>query len=154
MSTATVQRSREIAATCTAFHVRRTSRVIQRLYDNALAPYDLRGTQFTLLNALAIAGEMSMNELADLLTMDRTTLTRNLRPLDGQGWVSLKNGAKDRRQRVVALTKEGRAVHRRALAGWQQAQQATIKALGINELRRLRETLDKLADNLTEDRSP
>jgi len=109
--------------------IRRTDRVLTQFYDEILAPSGLYITQFTTLATLAEAAPISINHLAELLVMDRTTLTRNLELLTKQQLVRIEEG-KDRRMRLVFLTQEGEQALRRAWPLWQEAQARIERALG------------------------
>jgi DNA-binding MarR family transcriptional regulator len=102
---------------------------VTQFYDEALAPSGLRITQFTLLGTIWEAGPITMNQLAELMSMDRTTLTRNLEPLTRQGFVRSEEG-EDRRVRLIMLTAEGKAALSQALPLWQQAQARIVQGLG------------------------
>src|SRR5271156_4336728 len=93
---------------CTCAAIRQAARRVTRLYDQALAPFGLRITQYPILVSLAIAGPSTMGGLAERMIMDRATLGHNLRPLEAAGLVALMAGD-DRRSRVVTLTEPGRA---------------------------------------------
>ena len=110
-----------IATECACLNVRRTARAVTQLYDRTFAPLGLRATQVTLLVALERAGPVPFTRLADALGMDRTTLTRNLAPLQRQRLVSLRPGP-DRRVRLAALTDKGRASLAAAVPLWEEAQ--------------------------------
>lgn len=114
---------------CVCATLRRADRTITQIYNTILAPSGLHATQFTLLAALAEAAPISINRLADLMVMDRTTLTRNLCPLIKQEWVRVEEG-EDRRMRVVTLTEKGERVLAQALPLWQQAQRQMLQQLG------------------------
>lgn len=114
---------------CMCAAIRRADRMITQIYDTILAPSGLHITQFTLLATLAEAGPITINRLAELMVMDRTTLTRNLGPLSKQGWVRSEEG-EDHRQRVVTLTQEGERVLAQARPLWQQAQEHMLHQLG------------------------
>src|SRR3546814_19389843 len=92
---------------CTCFKLRRAARRVTQLYDRHLQPTGLRITQFGLLARLRVE-PLQMTALAERMGMDRTTLTRNLRPLERLGYVTVDPG-EDRRTRTVAITSEGRA---------------------------------------------
>src|SRR4029453_11492813 len=92
---------------CTCARLRRLNRRVTAVYDRALAPLGLRVTQYSLLASLRPAPALTLTELAALLDMDRTTLTRNLKPLSEGGWVELHTYAADSRARRVRLTGEG-----------------------------------------------
>ena len=114
---------------CVCAALRRADRVITQTYDEILAPSGLHITQFTLLAGLAQAAPISINRFAELMGMDRTTLTRNLGPLSKQGWARVEVG-EDHRMRVVTLTQEGKRVLAQALPLWQQAQSQVLDRLG------------------------
>jgi DNA-binding MarR family transcriptional regulator len=94
-----------------------------------LEPGGLRVTQFTLLVAVSLAGAAPITRLAEELVMDRTTLTRNLRPLEKQGLIKVGSG-KDQRTRAVTLTARGRNVLAEVLPLWEKAQARVVKGLG------------------------
>jgi DNA-binding MarR family transcriptional regulator len=119
----------EAVSHCTMANLRKASRAVTQAYDAALAPSGLRGTQFTLLAAAALLEEATVTQLAEFLVADRTTLTRNLAPLEKAGLLRLHVG-RDRRWRVVSLTGRGRERLAFALPLWRQAQTRTVRALG------------------------
>lgn len=114
---------------CTCFNLRKATRAVTQLFDEKLKPSGLLVTQFTILVAIASAGSGTMNDLAQGLVMDRTTLTRNLKPLERQGLISIHPG-EDRRERVVSLTDAGRTALAKALPLWEEAQASAIERLG------------------------
>jgi len=121
--------SRE-ARRCACATIRRTDRVLTQFYDEILAPSGLYVTQFTTLATLAEAAPVTINRLAELLVMDRTTLSRNLELLARQRLVRIEEG-QDRRIRLVFLTQEGEQALRRAWPLWQEAQARIERALGL-----------------------
>ena len=127
---------------CACATIRRTDRVLTQFYDEILAPSGLYVTQFTLLAALTEAAPATINRLAKILVMDRTTLTRNLEVLAKQRLVRIDEG-EDRRTRLVHLTQEGEQALRRAWPLWQEAQARIEHALG-------RERLEGLLTDLSE----
>jgi DNA-binding MarR family transcriptional regulator len=128
---------------CTCFKLRRLSRRVTAVYDRALAETGMRVTQYTLLVQLRRAEEVSMTELAELLDMDRTTLTRNLKPLVELRWVEVKPGKDDARVRLVRITDAGIAQLRSARSHWQRAQDEVKATIGPANLIGLHELLDK-----------
>src|SRR5919204_12295 len=82
----------EIADTCTQFNVRKAARAIGQIFDEALRPSGLRGTQFNLLIALSVLERATVARLAEALQLDPTTLTRNLAPLERDGLVESERG--------------------------------------------------------------
>jgi DNA-binding MarR family transcriptional regulator len=115
--------------TCLCHNVRMASRVVSRTYDEALRPTGLRATQVAVLAAVGARGALSIKALADSLEMERTTLTRNLRPLEDQGYVFIAPEG-HHRSRVLSLTAAGRAALLKALPLWEAAQQASMRQLG------------------------
>src|SRR5829696_8230036 len=96
-------RLREVARTCACANLRKAARAVTQLFDEALAPSDLRATQFTLLVTSRLTGESTINELAERMAMDRTTLSRNLKPLVRNGLLEVRPG-EDGRTRLVRIT--------------------------------------------------
>jgi DNA-binding MarR family transcriptional regulator len=130
--------------TCNCAVIRQAARRVTRLYDQALAPWDLRITQYPILVSLAAGGPVTMNVLADRMVMDRATLGHNLRPLEAQGLLTLTAG-KDRRSRIVTLTEVGRRKLRDARPAWDAAQRAFETAFGPTESAELRAAMARLA---------
>lgn len=129
---------------CLAFAVRKAARVMTQIYDAALAPSGLKSTQFTVLNAVSVADDVGISRLAEMLVMDRTTLTRNLKPLVREGLVETGPG-RDRRSRFVRLTARGRDRLEEALPLWRRAQEQARKRLGTSRVERLRRDLAEAA---------
>lgn len=115
---------------CLCLAARRAARTITREFDQALRAQGLRATQFTLLAALHLAGSKSIGELADILSTDRTTLTRNLAVADQRGWVSLRVAADDARSRVAAITRKGSRALATALPAWRGTQRRLLADIG------------------------
>jgi DNA-binding MarR family transcriptional regulator len=126
----------QASSTCACFNLRKASRVITQHFDEILKPSGLLVTQFTILAAVAMSKSATINELAEMLVMDRTTLTRNLKPLEREGWIKSEPG-QDQRTRIVALTANGEAVLAKALPLWKQAQRIVEKTLGPQRLTNL-----------------
>lgn len=127
---------------CTCFRLRKLARRVSRLYDAELASLGLRVTQYSLLATVARSGVASLAELAERMEMDRTTLSRNLRPLLAQGLLCLVPDPADARRRVAQATREGRARLKAATPAWQRAQRATEALLGPNRIDDLHEAVD------------
>jgi DNA-binding MarR family transcriptional regulator len=106
---------------CHCYALRRAARLVTQHYDRLMRPSGLRTTQFTLLVTLAEAGPMPMTRLAGRLGLERTSLTRNLKPLAAKGWVTVVADA-DRRVHTVAIAASGRTKARAALPHWRKAQ--------------------------------
>lgn len=107
---------------CLCLHVRRAARTIARRFDDAFRPLDLTSGQYSLLMSLNRPSAPHMKDVASLLAMDRTTLTANLKPLERRGLVEILPDPKDKRGRLLTLTKDGRALLARAFPIWQETQ--------------------------------
>ena len=116
-------------ANCTCFSLRKAARAVTQMYDEALKPSGLRATQFSLLSMVKNTGPTGITELAKTLVTDRTTLTRNLKPLLSQELLEVVDGA-DRRQRPIALTSRGRDTLAQALPLWREVQARMAEGLG------------------------
>jgi DNA-binding MarR family transcriptional regulator len=122
--------TRPKAEVCNCLALRQASRHVTQFYDQLLASSGLRTTQFSILIRLRLAGPMTINALANALVMDRTTLGRNILPLEREGLINVVPGRDDRRSKVLRLTKAGAARLRAARAGWTQAQTRFEAAFG------------------------
>lgn len=114
---------------CACANIRRTGRVVTQFYDEILAPSGLSGPQFGLLATLAEVAPITIHRLAEIMDMDRTTLTRNLKLLIKQHLVRSEKG-KDQRIRLMLPTQDGEQALKRALPLWQEAQVQIEQSLG------------------------
>jgi DNA-binding MarR family transcriptional regulator len=132
---------------CHATALRKASRRLTQLYDDALHPAELRSTQFAILATLANwRGEPpTLAELAQELVTDRSSLGHNLRPLERDGYITLEEGEEDRRRRHIVITSMGQAKFQEARRLWQKAQDRLYAVFGKSEASRLRATLLALA---------
>jgi DNA-binding MarR family transcriptional regulator len=111
----------DLAGTCSCLAARRIARAMTRAYDEALEPSGVRITELTMLVAGGIAPDAPLSALAEVLSLDRTTLTRELRRLEDRGLLNVVPG-EDRRARVIRLTDAGRAKLADAVPRWRAAQ--------------------------------
>ena len=107
---------------CFCLHLRRSARQVTQFYDGRLQPSGLRVTQFTLLATIERLRPRSQRPLAEMMGMDRTTLTRNLALLERDGYLKVEEAKQDRRERMIRLTKAGRDALAEAMPLWQLAQ--------------------------------
>ena len=114
---------------CMCAGIRRASRALTQMYDDSFRPLGLHATQFSILQALELAGEVSQSQLSNLLFIDSTTLTRNLRILRKKGWIAVHAGA-DRRERWMRLSSLGERELQRAMPVWQRLQKQFRHKLG------------------------
>ena len=122
-------RNRVVSLPCACANLRRAARIVTQRYDRSLQPAGIKATQFTLLQALVIAGNISQGKLGEVLGLDSTTLTRTLALLRKKGWIQTRPG-QDRREVRLSLTAEGKRKYQSALRYWQSAQKQLQTALG------------------------
>ena len=120
----------EVETTCLCLNVRKMARALTHHYEAHLQLGDLRITQFSLLVAIALARAVPLTRLAEVLAMDRTTLARNLKPLERQHLVAVETSTEDRRVRIITLTAQGLQKVNEALPLWKQAQTEMLSLLG------------------------
>jgi DNA-binding MarR family transcriptional regulator len=132
---------------CNAGAVRRAARKLTHFYDTELAPAGLNLCQYGILSAINSRGPAlpSVQELAEELVLDRSTLGQNLRPLERARWISLVTDPNDRRVRLIALTRLGVAKFQEANKYWQIAQERFEAIFGTTEAAELRSTLASIA---------
>ncbi len=129
---------------CVGFNTRRATRLVTQYYDRILAPTGLRSTQYSLLSVLSLMEDLLMQDLALVLAMDRTTLTRNLNPLLKKGLIKISIG-NDRRTHPVKITPKGKLALENAHPFWEQAQSYIIDHLGISNWHRIMGDLHKIS---------
>ena len=115
--------------------LRMTARAVSAVYDDALRPLGLRVTQFSLLARAASIGPVESWRLAEALGLDKTTLPRNLRPLERRGLIAIEPG-EDRRTRLVRATPAGEGLVKEAAARWRSVQASFKKRLPGGEFER------------------
>jgi DNA-binding MarR family transcriptional regulator len=124
--------------TCNCLAVRQAARHVTQFYDQFLAPAGLRTTQYSILANLRRKGPMTINVLAAEMVMDRTTLGRNIQPLEREGLIAVVPGQSDRRSKELHLTEAGVARLRTAFKGWVTAQDRFESAFGPKRAAELR----------------
>src|SRR6202048_790110 len=137
--------TRLVPEQCNCLAVRQAARHITQFYDHFLAPSGLRSTQFSILAKLKRLGPMSINALAAALVMDRTTLGRNILPLQRDGLISVVKGSTDRRSKELQMTEAGAECLRAAVEGWAEAQAQFEAVFGAKRAAELRALLHAVA---------
>jgi len=125
---------------CVCATARMAARSLTRIYDRALEPAGIRTTQFSVLARLLEEAPLPLTHLAGRLAMDRTTLARDLRPLERRGLVAISVGA-DRRVRMAELTPAGRRLVDEVRPLWKQVQRDVRAQLGPDHVARLMDEL-------------
>ena len=134
-------------AACNCLALRQAARHITQMYDEFLAPSGVRATQYSILARLRRNGAMTINALAAELVMDRTTLGRNIRPLQRDGLIAVVAAKSDRRSKELRLTAAGAARFGAARKAWRQAQARFETSFGVKRAGELRQLLHEVASN-------
>lgn len=127
---------------CSSLKLRQLSRRVSQHFDRIVASTGLKTTQYSLLSTIVQHAPVRPRDLADLLEMDASTLTRNLQPLVAHGWVAVGPGA-DGRSRFVTATAAGQALRADAQREWKRAQLAFNDRLGDERVQRLHALIDE-----------
>lgn len=130
---------------CNALAIRQAARHVSQFYDQYLAPCGLRGSQFSILARLKFRGPLSINALAGELVMDRTTLGRNILPLERERLIEIRSGRSDRRSKELRLTAPGAARLAEASKRWTEAQARFEKVFGAARAAELRQLMHEVA---------
>jgi len=130
---------------CLCLHAQRVARALARRFDDVLRPVGLTNGQFSLLMSLNRPVPAGMASVADLLAMDRTTLTAALKPLERRGLLTIAGDPDDRRAKLLTLTEAGREILKRALPIWTETHAAIEALLGSSDPDRLREDMKALS---------
>jgi DNA-binding MarR family transcriptional regulator len=129
---------------CVAGGVRKLNRMVSAIYDSALAGAGLKTSQFSVLVAVANRDKARPAELIKLLQMDESTLSRNVERMCVRGWLRLERN-EDRRSHLIEVTDKGRALIRKCMPAWQQAQEEVSQRIGADTVAALRSALRKLS---------
>jgi DNA-binding MarR family transcriptional regulator len=130
---------------CNCLALRQAARHVTQFYDQFLVPTGLRTSQFGILAKLRRIGPMTINALAKDLVMDRTTLGRNILPLEREGLIAIKPGKTDRRSKELHLTEAGLERLRAAAKGWAEAQKQFEASFGNERSAALRAALQSIS---------
>lgn len=133
----------KITTPCACTRVRRAARALTDLYDAALEPVGLKVTQFSLLRTIQRMDPVNISLLAEEMSLDRSTLGRNLRVLERMRLVDMSD-AEDLRARTVALTSRAERLLERALPLWESTQREVSKLLGDREVEKLFDVLEQV----------
>ena len=128
---------------CVGFRVRLLNRVISGIYDDALSDAGLKTSQFNVLVAVANQEKIRPAELAKILQMDESTLSRNVERMCARGWLRLESDD-DRRGHLITITEKGLALISKSYPAWQKAQAEVVRQLGADGVAALRMVVSKL----------
>jgi DNA-binding MarR family transcriptional regulator len=132
---------------CTCHRFRQVARLLLRNYDAFLAEFGISIGQFSLLSQIASGEGDSITQIAEAMNMDRTTLTRNLTPLQRMGYIVTTSGS-DKRTRTIRLSPAGIKVLKAAMPRWEAAQRQLEKQIGMKQVQQLNRRLDSLLELL------
>jgi DNA-binding MarR family transcriptional regulator len=127
---------------CTNFKLRQLARIVTQDYDAQLDGLGLKITQYSLLSHVLKLGPIRSVDLAKAMSMDSSTLSRNLKPLVAEGWLIIQAGA-DARSHLIAMTKAGRLKRQEAQRHWHTAQTRLNSTLGESRVAALHKLLDE-----------
>ena len=150
ISSTEYERIARLSSACICNNLRRAARLVTNYYDKLLEPAGLRVSQATVLVVLYLSGAQTINEMAEQLELDRTTMTRNLKPLAQKGLLTIASGS-DQRTRVAALTPKGKAALLKVLPLWEQTQAYMVEGIGEANASLLLKQLSQAADLTTSD---
>jgi len=136
--------TRRVRDACLCLHVQRAARALARRFDNAFRPLALTNGQFSLLMSLNRPEPPTIGSVSQLLAMDRTTLTANLKPLERRGLIEIAVDKADKRNRRLALTRKGRTLLEKAVPIWEREHAALDRLLEPSGPDALRAQLRKL----------
>jgi DNA-binding MarR family transcriptional regulator len=129
---------------CNCLAIRQAARHVTQFYDQLFAPVGLRATQYAILSRLKRGGPMTINALAAALVMDRTTLGRNILPLQRDGLIEVVSSPADRRRRELRLTAKGTEKQHQGSERWAVAQERFDEVFGSDRAAALRGLLSEV----------
>ena len=135
-----------MAVECPAFRVRQASRVLAKRFDDEFAPFGLLSSQLPILAATAMFGDSgaTMSRLSETLLMDRTTLTRSIRPLERAGLLQVARSLKDARTKVVVITRAGERRIEAIFPVWERVLKQIKESVGAQPIADLHARLDQV----------
>jgi DNA-binding MarR family transcriptional regulator len=137
------EETRRMGRECIGYRVRMLNRMVTAIYDDALSEAGLKTSQFNLLVAVTNLEESRPAELAKILEMDESTVSRNVERMCARGWLRLEPN-NDRRSHLIKVTDKGLAVIHNGFPAWQKAQDEVSRRLGADSVAALRSVLRKL----------
>lgn len=126
-----------IANACIGARLRMLNRIVSRVYDDALREYGIRFSQLNILTIIAVKGSVQPVEISRILALEKSTLSRNLRIMEGNGWLQTVDAASGNAQ-LLKLTRKGKALYRKAESAWSEAQRQTEELLGAKAANAIR----------------
>jgi DNA-binding MarR family transcriptional regulator len=137
---------------CSAYKTRQLAKLVMMHFESTIKSLNLKGTQFSLLGFVDRDGPIQPTELASIMGLSTSTLSRNMQPLIAQGFLVVSAGV-DARSRILALTPSGKQLFLRASKRWQEAQKALGTQIGVKDLAALHCMIDNVIGRFSSDRS-
>jgi DNA-binding MarR family transcriptional regulator len=134
---------------CVSNNLHQTARAITKIYNEEMRPCGILRAQYSILGFVLRFGVVQLTELADSLYLDRTTLSRNLKPLEKRGLIQINKSRTDARAREVSLTEDGKRQFREASKYWRKAQKKIVSTFGEDNWASLEATLLKLRNKFS-----
>ena len=125
--------TKQMYTDCYCTQLRRASSGLTKIYDDALRPQGLKITQFSMLRGLQRLGRATLSALADELALDRTTMSRGVKPLIDAGWIDSSTGESDAREKLLELSDQGRKKLKDAMPAWSKAQEKFEAQMGQSD---------------------
>lgn len=129
---------------CLNFSMRKANRILNKIYDRHLQSCGLKGGQFTILRVIHVYKQTTNSQLQEAMLIDQTTLSRNLKPLIRDGYISVTKG-EDLRVKLLSLSPEGKKLFKDGRMHWQQAQKEVKQKLGKEGSEKLLEITGEVA---------
>lgn len=146
------EESEELLEACLCYNIRKATRGITQVYDDLFRPLKVRVTQVCLLHTVRSKGECTIGQLAAKAMVDSTALSRMLRPLERNGWLTIRPGG-DRRERLLSVTIQGEELLKSIAPGWNDAQNQLKERLGAELFDELIEVLHRVNERISETES-
>ncbi len=144
-----IQTGQVLFGQCTAYKTRQLARKVMAHFEVNVSDLGIKGTQFALLGCVLRDGPIKSSELARIMELSASTLSRNIRPLIAQGWLAMDQG-NDARSRLLSITPEGKRLCKQAGRRWQEAQTQLGHHIGAQQLALLHGMLDSALDSLVQ----
>lgn len=135
---------------CVCFNIKKSARAITQVYDGLFRPLGLRVSQLSILNPLKMIGSLTVLELAEATATDRTTITRNIKPLVRDGYIKVKTGS-DRRSREIVITAKGEAIAEKAMGIWGKYHAKITRKIGKERIEQLCKDLSVMMDGICQE---
>ncbi|MEO0801578.1 MAG: MarR family winged helix-turn-helix transcriptional regulator [Cyanobacteria bacterium J06642_2] len=142
---AATQVAQLIASDCIGARVRILSRAISRIYDDAIRPHGIKFSQMNILTVVTLHGPIQQMEVGRLLSLEKSTLSRNVTLMEAKGW--LQNQSGEGKHRFLVATRKGRELLDNAAPDWAKAQERVTAILGAQTAVELRQAAERLREN-------